>query len=241
VKLHSAEISFLKGEKFHDSFRFPLATTKGSGVHRVEFLQKMVRGKKIIHIGCVDHLPLIDEKRKQGVWLHDILSASADKCIGVDINQEGCDYLKKIGIKDIFCFDIIRDAIPDEIKNQNFDYVILGEIIEHVDNPVEFLSSLRRKFSGLVREMILTTPNAFRFQNLVYSLMKTECINSDHRYWFSPYTLAKVLLQAGYENIEIDTVWFSMNRSKMMTVILKKFIGALFPATKDTLIVKARL
>jgi len=45
-----------------------------------------------------------------------------------------------------------------------------------------------------VERIIITVPSALRFRNL--NGMK-ECINTDHRYWFTPFTIAKVCIEAG--------------------------------------------
>ncbi len=241
MKITDSDASFLKGEKFTSGLMFPLGGVGSlkSTTNRLGYLRELVKGKRIIHVGCVDHLPLIEEKRKSGNWLHEILTGSAEYCVGLDINKEGIEHLGKLGIRDLYCLDIIKDAIPGALKSQKFDYLVLGEMIEHVDNPVEFLAAVRTKFSGFVDALVTTTPNAFRFQNLVHTLRRREYINSDHRYWFSPYTLAKVLAQAGYENVEIDMVWDSPLRGAVSST-LKAVIGSAFPATRDCLIARSQ-
>jgi hypothetical protein len=76
--------------------------------------------------------------------------------------------------------------------------MILGEIIEHISNPAAFLNALRERYAGYVGKIILTTPHAFRYKNFTRAA-KThqEIINSDHRFWFTPYTLAKIAVDAG--------------------------------------------
>lgn len=242
MKVQTSDIPFLKGEKFSSGLVFPLAdvTAKGTVKDRIGYLSFLVKGKRILHVGCVDHLPLIDEKRKHNLWLHETLDRVADKCSGVDINVEGCKYVRQLGFEDIYCFDVIKDPIPQELSQETFDYLILGEMIEHVDNPVDFLIALRKKFAGLAEQLVVTTPNVFRIQNLVTTLRRRECINSDHRYWFSPYTLTKVLTVAGYEDVEIDTVWFDPQGNGIKSLI-RSIVGASFPNMRDCLIAKASL
>lgn len=240
MKLRPSEIPFLKGEKFSNNLLFPLQSESNSKLNRLEYLRKLVQGKKVIHVGCVDHMPLIEEKRKQGNWLHEILVKSAVQCVGIDINASGCQFVRDAGFKEIYTLDIIKDMVPPEIKAQKFDYLVLGEMIEHVDNPVEFLSAVRQKFSGVAETLVTTTPNVFRIQNLVHTLRGREYINSDHRYWFSPYTLAKVLSQAGYNDVDIETVWYTPLRG-LVTGGMKSMIATMFPVTKDCLIAKANL
>ena len=242
MKMNASDIPYLKGQKFTNDLCLGLKQI-GSGTDafdRLEFLRQTVAGKSVIHVGCVDHMPLIAEKRKHGLWLHEILLKSARTCVGIDINREGIDYMKEQGIADVYHADIIRDEIPAQIKSRKFDYLVLGEMIEHVDNPVDFLSAVRKKFADVVESIVTTTPNAFRFQNMVASLRQRENINSDHRYWFTPYTLLKIMSQAGYEDIDVDTVWYSPRRS-FVTGTIRSMIGSAFPGTKDCLIARAKL
>lgn len=159
-----------------------------------------------MHVGCVDHsVELIVRESARGTWLHGVLSRVAQQCVGIDINEEGILYLKKtLDVEDVFCCDLTSEALP-LADDQTFDYLLLGEILEHVDNPVDFLTALRKKhFSQGVRRMIVTVPNALRERNHKYAENDQERINSDHRYWFSPFSIAKVLTVAGYE---IDDIY----------------------------------
>jgi hypothetical protein len=96
------------------------------------------------------------------------------------------------------------------------------------------------QLAGQARELVTTTPNVFRIQNLINTLRAREYINSDHRYWFSPYTLAKVLSQAGYDDVEIDLVWDAPLRTGF-SGMAKRLIGATWPATRDCLIARSHL
>ncbi|MDN5338800.1 MAG: hypothetical protein PWQ20_1870 [Thermotogaceae bacterium] len=49
----------------------------------------------------------------------------------------------------------------------------------------------------------MTAPNALRYSNFIFAQKNIEVINSDHRYWFTPYTLSKIALMAGIKPIDI--------------------------------------
>ena len=116
--------------------------------------------------------------------------------MGIDINKEGIDFLKsELGYQDIKCADILNDEIPD-ITEHSWDYLLMGEVLEHIDDPVLFLSRIKEKFSGVIGQLLITVPNAFAWLNVKYALKHMEFINSDHRYWFTPYTLGKILIRA---------------------------------------------
>ena len=81
--------------------------------------------------------------------------------------------------------------------------MVLAEIVEHIDNPVAFLRSLADRYRGSVEAFIITVPNAFDEGNQRFAMSDIEAVNSDHRFWFTPYTICKVAHAAG---LSIDTV-----------------------------------
>jgi hypothetical protein len=82
--------------------------------------------------------------------------------------------------------------------------MILGEVLEHIDNPVLFLSALRTKYGQYVKHMIITVPNAFALDNLQFAFKNLEFVNTDHRFWFTPFTLAKVGSEAGLKFVAFE-------------------------------------
>jgi hypothetical protein len=99
---------------------------------------------------------------------------------------------------------------------------------------------VREQLYGKAGWLVLTTPNAFRYQAALQSLRGQEIINSDHRYWFSPYTLAKVMWRAGYRDIRLHAIWAEKPRP-MWKGRLKGLIGGAVPAMRDVLVAEARL
>lgn len=241
MKVQPTDVPFLTGEKFTSGLLFSLRDVSGAAaMDRIGLLKEMVKGKSVLHVGCVDHMPLIDWQRQNGIWLHDVLCASASFCAGLDINREGIEHLKKLGFSDVYYCDVIADQLPAELRSRKFDFVILGEMIEHVDNPVEFLSAVRSKMTGIATELITTTPNVFRLQNVIHALKTREYINSDHRYWFSPFTLTKILTRAGYSDVDVEVVW-DIPLRKSVGSLVKRVIGALFPVFRDCLVARTKL
>jgi hypothetical protein len=167
-------------------------------IDKNSFLAELVKGKKVIHLGCCDHQAVIDKKRKEGTWLHDILCKEADSCAGIDIDNAAVNYLtQQLGIQNIFCCDATFE-IPQELKYTNWDYILAGETLEHIDNPVKFLTDIRNIYNPYVKEIILTVPNAFSYINFRNATKNFEANNPDHRYWFTPHTLGKVCFQSGF-------------------------------------------
>jgi len=224
---------FLSGKSFSNSLKLNISTTEKQVFYRIPIIESIVKGTRVIHVGCVDHLPLIDEKRRNGNWLHERLTKVCRECVGVDINQEGLDYIKGIGFADVHYLNIIEDDIPDFIKVRKWDYMLLGELLEHIDNPVAFLKKINEKYRLYTDKLIITVPNGFRLQNFSAALKHQEWINSDHRYWFSPYTLAKIATHAGFE---VESFGFVQISNISWKSIKKKFLLSRYPALRDCIV-----
>jgi 2-polyprenyl-3-methyl-5-hydroxy-6-metoxy-1,4-benzoquinol methylase len=119
-----------------------------------------------------------------------------------------------------------------------FDYIYIPDVIEHIGNPVDFLESIRDRFKTNVEKIILTTPNAFRWNNFMNSFKTIEVVNTDHRFWFTPFTLSKIVTDAGYE---INKLGYFEHGSLSRRQVFRKYILNRFPAFRDTLIIEISL
>lgn len=224
---------FLSGQKLDVGLRIKISRPGKTILYRMDYLVKLAKGKRIIHAGCVDHLPSLEEKIKQNLWLHKLLDEVSVKCVGFDIDDAGIRRVKSLGFTDVFRFDIIREPLPEIFRETHFDLMILGEILEHVDNPVAFLQEIHDKFHKVADQIVITSPNAFFINNLLGIFEHEECINSDHRYWFSPYTLAKISTLAGFKVNSFDFVYnFKTSRNALLKAILFRW----FPASRSTIV-----
>jgi hypothetical protein len=203
MKFDGQSLEYLHGKKFSNSLVIPYDFFQPIP-SRIAFVTSLARQKKVIHLGCLDHLPLIDEKIKRGQWLHKELTESASDCIGVDINAEAKTYVEqKFGYKNIILGDFTTTKLP-ELLSQRWDYAILGEILEHIDNPVAYLRAIHDLYKTNIERIVITVPNAWTQTTMRMANKSCEIINSDHRYWFTPYTLSKVIIQAGMQLEEIS-------------------------------------
>jgi hypothetical protein len=205
MKLDQQTLEYLTGKKFSNSLVVPY-TYRQEIPNRVRFLTDLVKGQRVIHLGCLDHMPLIDEKISRGQWLHKELTENASACIGVDIDQETKKYVEsKHGYTNIILGDFTKQKLP-ELSTKQWDYAVLGEILEHIDNPVAYLTSIRELYSDCLSKIVITVPNAWTQTTMRMANESSEIINSDHRYWFTPYTLSKVIVQAG---LTVDDLYFA--------------------------------
>jgi len=230
-------IEYLQGTKFSNGIVVDIACSKEKNIDRLSFLEELVKGKKTIHLGCCDHLSLIEEKKSKDLWLHARLCRHSQKCIGIDLNNEGIEFLKnKLGYEDVFYLDITQPN-KNIIHSSKWDYMILGEILEHVDNPCDFLYKINENYAGYVDSLVISVPNALSWQNIKYTFLNKEFINSDHRYWFTPYTLAKIVTLADMkvENFGFVNLFQMNNTNHFINLLISKnFLKIYF--FKDTLL-----
>jgi hypothetical protein len=236
MRLDDDILGFIRGEQFSSGCCLRLSGDFKER-SRLTYMQRVVKGASVLHIGCVDHTPdKVRRKLARGVWLHKLLMDSAELCAGVDINEPGVKYLSEdMGLPHIHCGDILRDTIPG-VNDRQWDFVVLGELLEHTDNPVDFLATLRGR-PGLERAAcIVTVPNAFYYKNFKKALKQYEDINSDHRYWFTPYTLAKVLTRAGYA---VDDLQLTQDRAFKFFPPIPWFILSRYPLLRSKVVALA--
>jgi hypothetical protein len=198
MRLDKEIFKYLKGEKFSNSLSVEYDRTRYGAISREAAITILIKDCKVIHIGCADHIPLIQEKIANNKWLHKLITDNARYCIGIDIDRDSIDFVKKeTDYKNVVCGNILIDDFP-EITDNKWDYAVFGEIIEHIDDPVHFLKTFRQRFGGSVNGFIVTVPNIYNKHHFRNMLKYREVINSDHRYWFTPYTISKILVTAGY-------------------------------------------
>jgi 2-polyprenyl-3-methyl-5-hydroxy-6-metoxy-1,4-benzoquinol methylase len=240
-------LDYIANVKFSNGLIFPIHKKQNNEItidNRIEILEKESQGKNVLHIGCADHIDLIDNKINYDLWLHKRISSVAKKCIGLDNNCEAIEYIRKtLLLSNVFCVDITNE-LPDEIACVDWDTVILGEIIEHIGNPVFFLKAIRKNLKNNAKEIIITTPNALSWNNFRGFQKGIECVNSDHRFWFTPYTLAKIVYDSGIKPIEFKFVIStpeSISSWGGIRGIFRKMMLLKYPALRNTIVLKGIL
>ncbi len=241
MRIQQQDLDYLSGKKFSTTYDFVFNWDDEDKllVTRQDCLIQLVNHKKVIHVGCVDHdIDTIIKKIKKNEWLHGLLCDNAETCLGIDINQTGIDYIKnQLGYPLVEQLDIGEETSA-VISQSKWDALVLAEIVEHFDNPVTFLANIRERYKPYVNSIIVTVPNAFALKNHRHSKQHIERINSDHRFWFTPYTIAKILIQAGYE---IDLVRLCVRKKPKKRQLLKEWQLTTYPLFRNGIVVTAKL
>lgn len=164
--------------------------------HKVRFAVKYCQGKNVLDIGCVHHNP---ENYKSRFWLHKALKEVASSLVGIDIYEDGVEYLKERGF-DIVC----ADAQAFDL-GRTFDVIVAGDLIEHLENFDGFLESCKMHMDGNSR-IIISTPNPWYWKNTVKAMLHKEVTNNpEHTCWLCPRTLRQLVNRHG---LDIDEIVF---------------------------------
>jgi hypothetical protein len=216
--------NYLYGIEFKDQLEVCL-NEKYKPESRWDIIKDLCYGKKVIHMGCLDHVELIEKRIIDGEWLHYELSKITKKCIGIDINQSGIEYVKeKFGIENIV-YSCIADSYCSEIDDFEWDYILLGEVLEHVGNPEMFLENIKARYKK-VDKIIITVPHITNRVNYINARRRTEIINSDHKFWFTPYTLMKLIISAKIVLYEVKFAnLISLNLIERLVYKFKSYFG----------------
>ncbi len=144
-----------------------------------------LRGKRILEIGC-----------GTGYLLKRLKNKGA-KCIGIEPGAHGI----KGSIK--YKVEIIHDYYPSNKVNGYFDIILLYGVLEHIEDPVQFLGSI---LNNLTKEgyMILSAPDeGVSIDNGDISMLFHE-----HFSYFCMESLYNSLFLSGVKNIKIEKSGF---------------------------------
>ena len=153
---------------------------------QMEFIEAFAEGRNILDIVILEHeVTQIDFAH----WRHGKIKKVAKKAVGIDIVAPAVEELVRRG------FDArVIDATGDADLGERFDRVFVGDVIEHVNNPVGLLKFARRHLTpgGLA---LFTTPNPFFLPFVLQSLRQgVQIPNADHIAWITP----PMALELGY-------------------------------------------
>lgn len=168
-------------------------------VDRLDFMSSACIGRRVLDIGCLDETALV--KRDTQFWLHSRICTVAVDVLGIDnspaIPDEG---LTTAPNGRIFKDDASRLSSP-RLREFDPDIIVAGEFIEHIENPSEFLRSVKARFAG--KTLVLSTPNGCSASNLLMGLAGREVQHPDHLYNFTFKTLNTMCSRVGFESWEI--------------------------------------
>lgn len=185
-------VSPLRGRKLHYEQK---SSGYFSQTERERRVLKLVGGPglQVLDVGCAGgHLGKFVQEHGNTVDGADLSDSAAEKA--------------RATLRNVYVFDI-EATWPAEVANGSYDVAILGEVLEHVFNPVEVLAEVRRALKPGGR-VVITTPNftlwIARLQFLFgrFRYQKYGIWDFGHIRWFTYKYLNEVLQEANFELLE---------------------------------------
>lgn len=158
--------------------------------------------------------------------------------MGVDVEQGSM-----VDTYDHFQIMDLDKGIPD-FENENFDYVLALDVIEHMNQPENFIDQLREVCARTGAIAIISTANV-AFLPVRFSLLfgrfeygKRGILDMTHKRLFTQRTLQRLMVSAGFDLIKIEGVpapaqlvfgkgWFA-NMITSVNRALSRFFPTLF-------------
>jgi len=133
--------------------------------------------------------------------------------LGIDISETAVQQATKV-FGDYF---IRADLFDFAKQNANsFDVVILTEVIEHVDKPLDFIESIKQLLKPGGRA-IITTPNKSLYPS---DIIWATDLPPVHGWWFSEDSMRFI---GKAKNLKIDFINFrEYHQKKLLTIDLRK-------------------
>ncbi|MEP7147996.1 MAG: methyltransferase domain-containing protein [Acidobacteriota bacterium] len=169
-------------------------------VQRLDYIKNVSAGKSVLHLGCTNW-PYTLEAIDAGTLLHKDLAEVSSDLYGFDFDQEGIDVLASKGFDNLFRADL--EKLQEVGVDKQFDVIIAGEMIEHLNNPGLFLNGIKR-FMDRHTRLVITTINAYSgMRFFVYGLRgqrgSLEPVHPDHVAYYSYSTLKLLLQRHGFD------------------------------------------
>lgn len=160
---------------------------------RFRVILGLVKDKNVLDVGCIDYMA---KMQYTDDWLHKKIGTQAKSVIGLDVAEEEVKKLKKS--YNIIC----GDAQTISLEKQ-FDCIVVGELIEHLENPGLFLKNMLKHLNP-GGNIIITTPNPFYPKRIIEILfLKKQDVNPQHTCWYCDITLSQLLNRIGFKKIEV--------------------------------------
>lgn len=187
-------------------------------VERVGFIADLCRDKIVLDIGCLDETAYT--KHETADWLHARIALKATKVTGVDSSEQ----LPKEGLRTSPNSYIFRgDGVHPDASLFEADMpeiIVAGEFIEHLENPLEFLRSMKALFPG--RELVLSTPNGASYANALLAMISSEAQHPDHLMTSTYKTLNTLCKRSGVATWRILPYRFYATEMLLVSPPLKR-------------------
>jgi hypothetical protein len=172
-------------------------------VDRVAYIARACAGSRVLDLGAMDETAC-QAKRGRGTWLHEQISRTALCVDGFDNSS----LIPAEGLRTGPTSIIRRGDVTDPQRliaalARPPDIIVAGELIEHLEDPLQFLERLAAIDVLTGKTLILSTPNATALHNGLIGLAHRESTHHDHLCILSYKTLTTLCSRAGFASWDI--------------------------------------
>lgn len=208
--------------------------------NRNKIILDYCKWKKVLHIWACD-APYTKEKYNWEMWplLYRKIDKICSEQLWIDLDKESIEFLnsknKEFSKSKVIFFDM------NKLEKLDFepDIIIFWEVIEHLMNLETALTNIK-KVMWKETLLIISTPNAYCFEWILWNLVWREFFHPDHKVTFT-YWLLKNLLK--YNWIREHKFYFckiphktNKIHVKILSFISKYFVYYIFPRFYDNLL-----
>ena len=168
------------------------------------------------------------------------LSIDGYKLHGIEMSLERIAKAKQFAKK--YNQDILFEQKKFETLKikERFDIILMGEIIEHFQNPVEILIEAQ-KFLNKNGKILITTPNMPSLRNRIkFGILGTFPDNNpEHKYYFDRRRFGQIVKEAGFNLLYFKTKFshIILTTEKMAKIekVLFSWVSRVFRSSGDTI------
>jgi len=118
------------------------------------------------------------------------------ECFAVELDSENADFVRKTLNIEVF------EKPIENLNSDKYDIICMWHVLEHVNDPIKVVKKLMSMLNknGV---LFIEVPNIYDPLLTLYKLEEFHKFyyQSPHLYYFSPKTLEKIILRAGYKPI----------------------------------------
>lgn len=187
-------------------------------INRAKKISKFIEpNSTILDIGCGNGA-VIDYLSK---------NKNPKKIIGIDISKEAVEYVKKNG-HEAYEIDISTDVFANFIKDKEFDYIIITEVLEHIQNPEILITTIKKHFT---KSVFVSIPNSGFFIHRIRILFGkfpviaiVQHIKEHIRFW----TMKDFIFWSNYHGYEVDNIMVTAGLNIKPLKFLENLLPSLF-------------
>lgn len=173
----------------HRRAEITLAKQLSLVLDRIAYLSELARGKDVLDVGIVEHFIGAKDSPE---WLHRHLAKASSSCLGVDLLEPEVRSLAEAGFN-VQVADLAKDPLT-----QQFDLIVAGEVLEHVDAPGKFMKNCASMLRPNGR-LAITVPNPWYINAMLKSASRKQTFvdSADHVGWYDASTLVELGQRSG--------------------------------------------